>query len=362
MLPGGDLGCDGFAAGEPAVGYVQVTGPVGGLEVRGQRGFPDVVRPGRPRGAAAAPHVGDLHHPDLRGGVRAGAGRAAEVRGVAGGPAGALAVAALGIGDLAGRAVLSQHPQAVPAAAGPRPARHLQGPQPDRRADLPAQPGQQPRERPDQQEAAGVRQRRRGRQIISRIGLPGPLRQRPQRRRGRSRAQRPRQVNLHRQPRRDLPRPPGRHRRQHLIQQRRGDHRRCQPQPGPLPHRPRGRRHPSRLQIAGRPRGRRGRRAGQRPARHDPRTRARQLQQPAIRVPPDRRHRHHLGQPRRRVPHRPLAPFPPRNPRPAASRPVRRHGRTPGSGYCRSRKHRRTPRKRQVQEPPMLPHFTAFVP
>ena len=209
MLPGGDLGCDGFAAGEPAVGYVQVTGPVGGLEVRGQRGFPDVVRPGRPCDAAAAPHVGDLGHPDLRRGGRPGAGRAAEVRGVAGGPAGALAVAALGIGDLADRAVLGQHPQAVPAAAGPWPARHLQGPQPDRRpvpggrpglgqvrhhtgkrrrADLPAQPGQQPQDgltskklpASDSDDAAGR---------SFRIGLPGPLRQRPQRRRGRSRGQ-----------------------------------------------------------------------------------------------------------------------------------------------------------------------------
>ncbi len=115
MLPGGDLGDGGLAAGEPAVGQVQVIRPVGGLEVRGEGGLPDAARPGRPRRAAAGPHVGDLHHAQLRGRLGAGAGRAAEVRGVAGPPALAFAVCAFRVGDRADGAVLGQHPQPVPA-------------------------------------------------------------------------------------------------------------------------------------------------------------------------------------------------------------------------------------------------------
>jgi len=199
------------------------------------------------------------------------------------------------------------------------------------RADLPAQPGQQPQERPDLQEAVRVRQRRRRRQVIARVGLPVPLRQPPQRRRGGPRLHRPRQGNLHRQPRRDLPQPPGRHPGQRLVQQRRGDHRRRQPQPRPIPRRPRDLRDPRGGQLLRGPRRLRGGRARQRAAHHDPRTRAGKLGQPPAGVPPDGRHRHHLGQARLRVPHRPLpaAQLPPRNPRPV-SRARRRDG-TAGS-------------------------------
>ena len=198
VLPGGDLGGGRFAAGEPAVGQVQVPGAVGGFEVPGEGGLPDAAGPGRPCHAGPEPHVGDLYHPDLRGRVRAGAGRAAEVRGVAGLPAGPLPVGALRVGDHADGAVLGQYPQPVPAALPPRAARAPGRAQPDRervpgrrprrgkarrrharqrcRADLPAQPGQQPQERPDLQEAVRVRQRRRRRQVIARVGLPVPLR------------------------------------------------------------------------------------------------------------------------------------------------------------------------------------------
>ena len=196
VLPGIDLGGDRLAAGEPAVGQVQVTGPVGGFQVRGEGGLPGAARPGRPGHRAAGPDIDGLDHPDLRVSGRAGAGLA-EVRGVAGLPAAALAVAAPGVGDVADGAVLGQHPQPVPAAVPPRPARER--PQPDRRplparrprrrqahrrdagqrdgADLPAQPGQQPQERLDLQEAVRVRQRRRRGQVISRVSFPGPLRQ-----------------------------------------------------------------------------------------------------------------------------------------------------------------------------------------
>src|SRR6266536_3371451 len=133
VLPAGDLGGGGLAAGEPAAGQVQVTGPAGGLQVRGEGGLPGAARPGRPRHAAAGPHVGDLHHPGLRGGGGAGAGRPAEVRGVAGLPVPACAVGALGAGGGADGAVLGQHPQPVPAAVPPRPARPFQRPQPQRR-------------------------------------------------------------------------------------------------------------------------------------------------------------------------------------------------------------------------------------
>ena len=173
-----DLGGDGLAAGEPAVGQVQVAGSVGGFQVRGQGGLPGAVRPGRPGRRAARPHVGDLDHPDLRERGRARGCRPAEVRGVARLPARALAVAALGVGDAPDGAVLGQHPQPVPAATGPRPARPRHRAQPDRGpvpfrrpwcrqarrrharqrdgADLPAQPGQQVHQRPDSQEAVRV--------------------------------------------------------------------------------------------------------------------------------------------------------------------------------------------------------------
>ena len=273
----------------------------------------------------------------------------AEVRGVAGLPVLAFAVGALGIGDDADGAVLGQHPQPVPAAVPPRPARPLQRPQPDRgpvpvrragrrkhgrhagqrhRPDLARQQGQQPQERLDLQERIGVGQRRGGRQVIARISLPGPLRQLPQHRRRGPRFQRPGQRQLHRQPRRDLPRPPGRSPGQRLIDQRRAGHAGHQPQPGPLPHRPRRRRDPRRRQLAGHPRRDRGRRAGQRPAYHDPPARPGKLQQVPGRVLPDRRHRHHLGQARRRVPRRllPAARLPPRprQPAPAGPPPGRR--------------------------------------
>ena len=344
MLPGGDLGGHGLAAGEPAVGQVQVAGPVGGLQVRGQGGLPGAARPGRPRHGAAGPHVGDLRHAGLRGGRGAGAGRA-EVRGVAGLPVLPVAVRPLGAGDDTDGAVLGQHPQPVPAAVPPRPARPGQRPQPDRgpvparragrrqhgphagqrhRPDLPAQQGQQPQERPDLQERISVRQRGRGRQVIARVGLPRPLRQRPQHRRRGPRLQRPGQRQLHHQPRRDLPRPPGRRPGQRLTDQRRAGHAAHQPQPGPLPHRPRPRRHPRRRQPPSRPRRDRSRRPGQRPAGHDPPARPGKLHQVPGRVLPDRRHRHHLGQARRRVPRRllPAARLPPRprSPRPQARR------------------------------------------
>src|SRR5260221_13526310 len=48
VLPGIDLGGDGLAAGEPAVGPVQVTGPVGGLQAPGPGGLPYAAPPGRP--------------------------------------------------------------------------------------------------------------------------------------------------------------------------------------------------------------------------------------------------------------------------------------------------------------------------
>ena len=277
------------------------------------------------------------------------------MRGVAGLPAAALAVAAPGVGDVADGAILGQHPQPVPAAVPPRPARER--PQPDRRplparrprrrqahrrdagqrdgADLPAQPGQQPQERLDLQEAVHVRQRRRRGQVISRVSFPGPLRQHPQRPRSRAGHQRPRQAHLHRQPWRDLPRPPGRHPGQRLIQQRRREHRRRQPQPRPLPHPPRLPGDPGRCQVLRRPRRPGGRRARQRPARHDPRTRPGKLQQPPAGVLPDRRHRQHLSQARLRIPRRPLPARPPPRSRPRrgtrSPAPARRDV-IPGSG------------------------------
>ena len=280
----------------------------------------------------------------------------AEVRGVAGLPAAALAVAAPGVGDAPDGAVLGQHPQPVPAAAGPRPARPRDGPQPDCRPlavrrpgqrqarrrgtgqrdllDLAAQPGQQVHQRPDAQEAVRVRQRRRRRQVIPRVGFPGPLRQRAQHRRSRAGHQRPCQAHLHRQPRRDLPRPPPRHPGQRRIQQRRREHRRRQPQPRPLPHRPRLPADPGRRQALCRPRRLRRRRARQRPARHDPRARPGKLHQPPAGVLPDRRHRHHLSQPRLRIPNRPLPARRIRvRPRPGTGSPaLARRDVIPGSG------------------------------
>jgi len=252
----------------------------------------------------------------------------------------------------------------------PRPARPLQRAQPDHRpvcvrcpggqvcrrhawqrdrADLPAQPGQQVHQRPDPQEAARVRQRRRRGQVIARVGFPRPLRHRAQRRRSRLPGhQRPRQLYLHRQPQRDLPRSLGRHPGQRRIQQRRREHRRRQPQARPLPHRPRHGRDPGRRHLLRRPRRLRCRRARQRPAHHDPPARPGELQQPPAGVLPDRRHCRHLGKPRRRIP------------RDTLHAAARRHHTTSGTGYRRSRKHRRAPRKRQVQEPPMLPHTPAY--
>ena len=96
---------------------------------------------------AARPHVGDLYHPDLRGRGRAGAGRAAEVRGVAGLPAGALAVGALGVGDARGRC----RPWPAPAArASGRPDHGPPG-----RASR-AQPDRGPRPRPASPARAGT--------------------------------------------------------------------------------------------------------------------------------------------------------------------------------------------------------------
>jgi hypothetical protein len=255
----------------------------------------------------------------------------------------AFAVGALGVGDGADGAVLGQHPQPVPAAVPPRPARPLQRPQPDRgpvpvrragrrqvrrhagqrhRPDFARQQGQQPQERLDLQERIGVGQRRGGRQVIARVGLAGPLRQRPQHRRRGPRFQRPGQRQLHRQPRRDLPRPPGRHPGQRLILKGRGDQRRRQPQPRPLPHRSRLACDPGRRHQLRRPGRLRGGRARQRPAHHDPLPRPGEFQQPPGGVLPDRRHRHHLRQARRRVPHRALpARLPPRDRQPVRAGP-----------------------------------------
>jgi len=202
------------------------------------------------------------------------------------------------------------------------------------------------------QERIRVRQRRRGRQVIAGAGLAGPLRQRPQHRRRGPRLQRPGQRHLHHQPRRDLPRPPGRRPGQRLVQHRRAGHAAHQPQPRPLSHRPRLRRHPRRRQLGGGPRRDRGGRARQRPAHHDPPARPRPLQQVPRRVPPDRRHRHHLCQARRRVPPPPLtARIAPRAPQPPHAGPPApgRRDEAPGSRQRRSRMHRRAPRERRAE-------------
>ena len=222
-----DLGGDGLAAwgtrGRPGPGH-RARKPL--LEAGGQGGLPGAAR-------AADQATAPRHHTSVTSTIRICGSAGAPV--LAGRPKCAalrdcppVPLRSLPLGSATLRTVPSLASTRSPCQRPPDTARR-QRPQPDRRplpAGVPAagrhtaaRPGSgtartcphspaRIHERPDPQETVRVRQRRRRRQVIYRVGFPGPLRQRPQRSRSRAGHQRPRQLDLHRQPRRDLPRPP----------------------------------------------------------------------------------------------------------------------------------------------------------